>query len=583
MQLHCIFLVFFIFSCGNQPGKIASENIFYSIETDKARYNVGEPVEFLLKLNKSIGKSILRINYYFEGKLIESESVKPGTTNSILWTWQPPIVDYAGYLAEVTLSNDPTCRHQISIAIDVSSDWKTYPRYGFISKYPEMTADEINSIVKKLNRFHINGLQFYDWHNTHHNPLKGTVENPADTWSDIANRTIYRSTVEKYIDAAHSYNMNTMAYNLLYGAWGVGLSEDVKAEWGLYKDTLHQEPFYLNMPDSWADDIYFMNPANPDWKNYLFNNMNKILQVMDFDGWHIDQIGDLEPLYTYDGQTIILKDTFTQFINDAKKVLDTKLVMNAVAQYGLSEIASSPVEFLYNEVWNPDSTFNDLVNILEQNRSASGLYNTVLPAYMDYANSARPGLFNMAGILLTDAVIFANGGAHLELGDHMLCHEYFPNDNLKMTPELEKTMIPYYDFSVAYQTLLRNSKLIPHEIGVCSDKITIAPTAQKGTVWAISKSLNHKIIIHFINLSKVKTVNWRDTDGTQIEPDLIIDLPLKIGFHKTVQSIITMSPDFSGGVPVHLEFEQIGDSVTIILPQLKYWTTLLLECEQPCD
>lgn len=71
---------------------------------------------------------------------------------------------------------------------------------------------------------------------------------------------------------------------------------------------------------------------------------------------------------------------------------------------------------------------------------------------MNYNKADNRGEFNTPGILLTDAVMFALGGSHLELGgDHMLCKEYFPNENLTMSEELKTAMVRYYDFLTSYQ------------------------------------------------------------------------------------------------------------------------------------
>ncbi|NHZ84900.1 MAG: hypothetical protein GWP19_03355 [Planctomycetia bacterium] len=576
IRLMNIGLIFFTLGYSKPSDTVNRNNLFKYIETDKARYNIGESVEFHLTLAEPIEKSTLLINYYFEGILIGTEALKISLQKSIYWSWQPPLVDYCGYLVEVFLSDNPNNQEKITIAVDVSSSWNKYPRYGFVSKYPQMTDATIDSVIKRLNRFHINGVQFYDWHNTHHDPLKGTVDAPEETWQDIANRTIYQLTVEKYINTVHKYNMKAMAYNLLYGAWSSGFQEGVQREWGLYIDLNHQEPFRLNMPDGWADDIYFMNPADPDWKNYIFEKMNKTFRILDFDGWHVDQIGDLGVLYTYEGDSVILKDTFTSFLSEAKVSLNTKLVMNAVAQYGWAEIDRAPVEFLYNEVWKPDSTFNDLVRILDQNRTISGK-NTVLPAYMNYNKSSQSGFFNTPGILLTDAVIFSNGGAHLELGEHMLCHEYFPNDNLKMTLKLEKALVSYYDFSVAYQTLLRSPQLRSYEMIISSDEVPLQSMAQKGTVWSFSKSIGNKTIVHFINLMKVEDINWRDANGAQTEPDLIFNLLVNINEQKTVKSVKAISPDFMYGLPENVPYNQTNGLLEIKIPFLKYWTAIILE------
>ncbi|MDP2338126.1 MAG: glycoside hydrolase family 66 protein [Bacteroidota bacterium] len=52
--------------------------------------------------------------------------------------------------------------------------------------------------------------------------------------------------------------------------------------------------------------------------------------------------------------------------------------------------------------------------------------------------------------------IAAAGGAHLELSEHMLGKEYFPNNNLQMRPDLKEALVHYYDFMVGYQNLLRD-------------------------------------------------------------------------------------------------------------------------------
>ena len=60
---------------------------------------------------------------------------------------------------------------------------------------------------------------------------------------------------------------------------------------------------------------------------------------------------------------------------------------------------------------------------------------------MNYDLANNMGTFNTPGVLLTNAVIFALGGSHLELGEHMLCKEYFPNSNLGMSSELQEAMV----------------------------------------------------------------------------------------------------------------------------------------------
>ena len=96
---------------------------------------------------------------------------------------------------------------------------------------------------------------------------------------------------------------------------------------------------------------------------------------------------------------------------------DKNLVMNAVNQYGQQGIAQAATDFLYTEVWSPNDNYSDLATIIQYNNSYSNnTKNTVLAAYMNYDLADNQGYFNTPGVLMTDAVIFANGGSHLELG-----------------------------------------------------------------------------------------------------------------------------------------------------------------------
>jgi dextranase len=149
---------------------------------------------------------------------------------------------------------------------------------------------------------------------------------------------------------------------------------------------------------------------------------------------------------------------YASFINAMKKAHpDKRLVFNAVSSYGSNRIAATGnVDFCYNEVWSSEEQFSDLYTIIKTNdMNSNHTLKSIFAAYMNYECSNRE--FNIPGVLLTDAVIFALGGAHLELGDHMLCREYFPSQEVKMSQALKTLIVRYYDFMTAYQNLLRGA------------------------------------------------------------------------------------------------------------------------------
>src|SRR5690606_10939600 len=252
-------------------------------------------------------------------------------------------------------------------------------------------------------------------------------------------------------------------------------ADGVHEEWYLFKDKNHSVKDAHVLPKPlFKSDIYLTDPSLALWQQYISNRNNDVYAVFDFDGFHIDQLGDRGNLYCYNGTAFNLAATFKSFVEAMKTASPGKtLVMNAVNQYGQQNaIASSPVDFLYTEVWSGNEGYKDLAKIIiDNNNYSSQKLNTVLAAYMNYNLANNSGYFNTPGVLLTDAVIFAFGGSHLELGEHMLVKEYFPNDNLQMKDDLKSSLINYYDFLVAYQNLLRDGGDFNAPVLTCSNNI----------------------------------------------------------------------------------------------------------------
>jgi dextranase len=551
------------------------------VDIDRARYAPGQPVEFTLALQQPPAGAQARVKYWQQGAVAQTRDVAV-TGSTVTWTWSPPENDFQGYLVQIELQTGDSVLDTETIGVDVSSDWNKFPRYGFLSTFSPMSPGTTNAIINNLNRHHINGIQFYDWHHEHHDPLLGTAEAPAASWPDIATRTNYLSTVEDYINAAHSRNMMAMSYNLAYGAWNSGPSDGVQQEWYLYKDRSHQQKDFHDLPSSWASDIFVLNAGNSAWQNYIAEKTIEAFEALPFDGWHIDQLGDRGAVYDYNGATVNIASTFRPFIAAMKanrQLANKRMIFNAVNQYGQSGIASSDVDFLYAEVWSPNENYDDLARIiLTNNALTSGRLNTVLAAYINYDRANSPGVFNTPTVLLADAVIFAFGGAHIELGEHMLGKEYFPNSNLQMPPQLRNSVVNYYDFLVGYQNLLRDGGQFTDNPLISSNTSLNMWPAQQGSVSAVNKVVDGKEVFHLINFTDAVHMNWRDRNGQQPEPSQRSDVQLSFFSHKTIDRLWAASPDVEGGIPAELNFSQSQNGiVNFTLPSLKYWSLIVAE------
>lgn len=163
-------------------------SLIVDLSTDKAVYNPGETVHF----TASQVLSGTKVRYRHGAEVIAEVDA------AAQWDWVTPTTDFTGYMVE--LYKPTTAGEDMiygTIAVDVSSDWTRFPRYGFVATFDDSKLPEgvIESEMEYLNRCHINGVQFQDWHWKHHWPLGGTREAPLDVYTDIANRTVHRSVV----------------------------------------------------------------------------------------------------------------------------------------------------------------------------------------------------------------------------------------------------------------------------------------------------------------------------------------------------------------------------------------------------
>lgn len=555
-----------------------TSSLSVELSTDKALYKPGETVRFKADNVPSGAK----VRYRHQGTVV-AES--PLTAEE--WTWTAPGGDFMGYLVDVyTMRSDGTEVIQGTIAVDVSSHWTHFPRYGFVGDFGQekLTDGVIEAEMAFLNRCHINGIQFYDWHNKHHWPLGGTRGTLDRKYRDIANRDVYNAAVQKYISVQHSYGMAAMFYNLCYGILDGAREDGVKEEWFLYKGRNKNDQDSHELPAGWKSSIYLVDPSNDGWLDYLIQRNDDVYASLDFDGFHIDQLGSRGTRYDASGNEVNLPVAYAKFINRMKAAHpDKELVFNAVSSYGASMIAGTGnVGFLYNEVWDNEKQFKDLYTIIKSNDAYSNhTRRTVLAAYMNYNHKTTE--FNNPGVLLADATIFALGGAHLELGDHMLCSEYFPSRAVKMNSSLKTAIVRYYDFMTAYENLLRGVSS-QAEVSVpvtCTDaskavKFAVWPP-QEGKITTYAKKLDEKLVVNLINHSSADQLSWRDMDSTMPKPRTYNSVPVSLNVEGETKRIWCASPDRHGGASMDLAFEQSGSTLSFTVPFLEYWTMLVIE------
>lgn len=582
---------------GNETGRYIQ-----NATVDRARYAPGQPVTITITLgnrvNIPITNASLTVDFTRAGSQVapsqtQTLSLARGEVRTLTFNWNPPTTDFTGYKLDFTLKDaNGVVLDTAASAVDVSSDWARYPRYGFMTNYPVQNPAESSFRLGLLNDFHLNGIQFYDWQWKHHIPLKGTVANPDPTWNDVANRLVSGATVTNQISAAHARGMIAQNYNLAYGAWA-GYGEDgsgVDYRWGMWynADCTNQAGF--DLPAGWATPrIYWFDPANTGWQNYIFARERDAMTAYPFDGWHVDSFGDIGTVYDCNGRILDNAGGIAAFLQAAKSVFpDKRITFNAVANFSTDRHRAQPLEFNYVEAWERlgQTTYSDLKNILDSNWSTTGKP-TVFAAYLDYdyakTSTVQQKLFNEPGVRFLDSLLFAAGGGHIELGEglNMLSNEYFPTLNVAMGAGLRRAIRELYDFAVANEDFLFDPGLAPNSRAIQLPGINTSSNGTPGTVWTFSKAKSGYDVLHLLNLLSATSNAWRDTNANMPAPSVRTNFTVKYYYGTgTISGVQVASPDTDHGAHRQLTWTSGSDAggnyIQFTVPRLEYWDMILV-------
>jgi len=283
-----------------------------------------------------------------------------------------------------------------------------------------------------------------------------------------------------------------------------------------------------------------------------------------------------------------VKDCYTQFLNAAKQAIGDKyLVFNPVGAQGIENVNISDVDALYTEFWPWDAdsdgmpyvSYYSLHKAILKAAAQSGGKSLIVAAYVNYRNPSD--MFNAPAVRLLDSVVFASGGARIELGngDGMLSDEYFPADrNKRMDSALQRDVERMYDFMVAYENLLRDGQT-PVERKVEIAGYPVSADGRANTVWCFTKADAAHEVYQFINLLSTDA-GWRDAEQTKAAPTSLADIQVKLYTDFNAKAVCLASPDSEDLSIRELPFirgeDAHGGYIAFTMPGLEYWNMIFL-------
>ena len=550
------------------------------LNTDKAVYYPFEKVIF--HATSVSGHGHLIVKYYHLNNLVANKKIYYGTSE-FSWSWFLPADDNIGYavVIENHVGNNVTTE---TIAINVSNDVYNLPIMGFLSKYDIDSPLQRKEVLDYMNRLHINLIQFYDWFDLHSLPLpvssNGDSTQVSNSWTDIGNRLTRKKVIEDYCNSAKEYGMKPLAYMAMNGSDTNQPVHGLSAEMFLYDDnSKNLDHVYktLDKSNGWGKyNLYSTNWMNELWQDYIDNQMRIVRDNLPFDGWHIDMFGDPGNKYDSNGNELpssMLENGIHYFLDKAGN-LGWDIGVNSVGEYGINDMKPvTALKYLYTEVWDNRKTYDDMSKLVRGLKKSTDSNNekkgVIIAAYMDYdyaKNNSGKG-FNIDGIILADLVIMASGGTHLEMGEHMLCNEYFPNSSLNLPAQLKSDYLPkIYDFFVAFKEIIGLGYQVD---GLATIDNGSVDSLQSGNVCGISHGNDNDYLgLSLINLKTANT-DWRDTNANcSVAPAQNIKVTLKLG---------VTNHDWYYFDLAHLEPQKldVGTDGVVNVPDLHYFGFIL--------
>ena len=472
----------------------------------------------------------------------ETRSLDSGR-NLVDFSFPAPLDAPAGYGIVLTCEDVLASPSKLETAFDVLPNWTVFPRYGYLTDFSSSRPDE-KSTMQTLSKFHINGLQFYDWQYRHDQLVAPTTD-----YLDPLGRSLSLTALKRLIKAAHNHGMAAMPYLAVYAASA--------AFWRAHPDWMLYDTDYKPIPFG-EDFLGIMNPAaGGPWQKHLLAECARVLKALPFDGLHIDQYGDPKIGFDQNHQPVDIARTFYDFIQAVSdRHPDLPILFNAVGNWPIETLAASPVVFNYIEIWPPDIHYTDLARIVRNARKLSAEKPVVIALYMPAVREINH--------LLADAVILSAGGNRIEIGENarLLTDPYFPKHEA-ISDALMAALRTGADFSIRYEEWI--GPLVPES---ATPKFTLPDGVE-----AFYRKVKAGASLSLVNLKNPDPLCWNEThDKPEVVKSFLLEIPLEF----SPQKVWLLEP-YSSAEPRLLAHHLNGDKVNVLVPNLEVWNVLLFE------
>ena len=557
----------------------------------KAQFKNNEVIDIGIEFNNDEDKNfkpVLVLEVLYLDKIIDSVkkriNLKPKENKKLEISIKPKNVDFKGYGVDVYLYEKGRLIQVFSTSFDVVSDFKKATRYGFLSDFYNDDKGDIKDI-ENMRKLHINLAQFYDWMYRHDELVPKSIN-----YKDPMGRNLNLEVVKEKIKFCHKNGIRAIAYGAIYSASKSFYNKH--KSWGL-KNSNNENIRFIDL-------FYIMNISKDcPWYLHIIDQYKKAITEVDFDGIHMDTYGFPKTAVSKFGNknnVENLENNFPVLIDDTKKALkkykeDVCIIFNNVGNWPIDEVASSDIDAVYIEVWEPYERYHHLKELIKWGKYLSTDKPVILAAYLkQYINIVEKDIEKAhTSLLILTAIIASNGGYHMLLGEKngILITGYYV-DYYKVENDFFRIIRNYYDFIIRYSNIFFDSSLkdvsMTHiggdNLEYTFENINFTTYGEPGKVWITARENERYKTITFINLTNNSEDFWNKFKN---RPKLKRNIIANVQVERKVKRVFYSSPDLKMGRPMDMDYKILrgkrGKILNIKIPKLYIWSILIIEFE----
>jgi len=515
------------------------------ITPDQGTYRPGQAVRLGISAPGREGRRFRAVVSHLDREIAHLEGTI-GQDGSAVLVWAPLPESPRSYGVDLeVLEPDGNPLLESSTAFDVLEHWTRRPRYGFVTDFA--VDRSVSEVVGALLPFHVNALQFYDWQYRHDELVAPTTE-----YDDPLGRRLSLDTVKRMVHLAREHGMASMAYAAVYAA---SLEfQKGHSDWALFDAD--------DRPLVFEGFLGYMDPTpKGPWALHLLGQCDLALTQLGFDGIHLDQYGEPRRAFNVNRHEVDLPAAFAGMVANLKRRQPAATVtFNAVKNWPMEELAASPEDFYYMELWPDTPLYSDLAEAVTFVRRSMRGKPVVVAAYIP---AARP-----ANVLLANAVILASGGARIELGEEarLLADPYFPKHEA-LDPQLATSLRRYWDVAVRYGDLLFEIDLEQEEVDIEAPE----------DVWTQVHRTGSWLVVVVVNFRGVTPGRW---DQPHAPPRPIEDAWIRIRSRRSLGAAFWVDPDSRSSRAQLINGKESEGGLLVEVGSLQYWALIFFDLER---